>query len=69
MLKANPLERRLQVAGVILILGLVVQALCLLSHSAVGFLVFTGLAGSLILLGVVLYLLALVRSDSQEKKP
>lgn len=69
MLKANPLERRLQVAGVVLILGLVVQALCLLSHGAVGFLVFTGLAGSLILLGVVLYLLALVRSDSQEKKP
>lgn len=69
MLKADPLERRLQVAGVILILGLVVQALCLLSHGAVGFLVFTGVAGSLILLGVVLYLLALVRSESQEKKP
>jgi hypothetical protein len=69
MLKANPLERRLQVAGVILILGLVVQALCLLSHGAVGFLVFTGVAGSLILLGVVLYLLALVRSESKEKKP
>ena len=68
MLKANPLERRLQVAGVILILGLVVQAFCLFSHGAVGFLVFTG-AGSLILLGVLLYLLALVRSESQEKKP
>lgn len=69
MLKANPLERRLQIAGVILILGLIVQALCLFSHGAVGFLVFTGLAGSLILLGVLLYLLALVRSESSEKKP
>jgi CHASE2 domain-containing sensor protein len=64
MLKANPLERRLQIAGVILILGLLVAGLCLLSHGAFGFLVFTGLAGPLILLGVVLYLLTLVRSDS-----
>jgi len=54
---------------VILILGLVVEGLTLLSHGAVGFLVFTGLAGSLILLGVLLYLLALVRSESLEKKP
>ena len=69
MLEANPLERRLQVAGVILILGLVVQAFCLFSHGAVGFLVFTGVAGTLILLGVLLYLLALVRSDWHEKKP
>ena len=69
MLKANPLERRLQIAGVILILGLVVEGLTLFSHGAVGFLVFAGLAGSLILLGMLLYLLALLRSDSQEKKP
>jgi hypothetical protein len=31
--------------------------------------VFTGLAGSLILLGVLLYLLALVRSELPDKKP
>ena len=39
------------------------------SHGAVGFLIFTGLAGSLLLLGVVIYLLALVESTSSEAKP
>lgn len=69
MLKAIALERRLQIAGIILILGLLIEGLCLLSHGAVGFLIFTGLGGSLLLLGVIIYLLALVGSTSSENKP
>jgi len=69
MLKAIALERRLQIAGIILILGLLVEGLCLLSHGAVGFLIFSGLGASLLLLGVIIYLLALVGSTSSENKP
>jgi hypothetical protein len=69
MLKTIALERRLQIAGIILLLGLLVEGLCLLTHGAVGFLIFTGLAGSLVVLGVVIYLLALVGSTSSENKP
>jgi len=69
MLKANSLERRLQIAGMILILGLLVEGLCLLSHGAVGFMIFTALGGSLLLLGVIVYLLALVKSASSQNKP
>jgi hypothetical protein len=68
MLNANSLERRLQNAGVVLILGLLVEGLCLLSHGAIGFMIFTSLGVSLLLLGVIIYLLALVRSTSSEKK-
>ena len=69
MLKAISLERRLQVAGMILIISLLVEGLCLLSHGAIGFMIFTGLGGSLLLLGVMIYLLALVRSASSQNKP
>jgi hypothetical protein len=69
ILKSISLERRLQIAGIILILGLLVQGLCLLSHGAVGFLIFTGVGGLLLLLGIVIYLLALVGSASSENKP
>jgi hypothetical protein len=66
MTKPNPLEWRLRMAGMILILGLCIEGLCLLSHGAVGFIIFAGLGGSLLLLGVVVYLLALVRSNESE---
>jgi hypothetical protein len=67
MIKANPVESRLRMAGMILILGLFIEGFCLLSHGAVGFIIFAGLGGSLLLLGVVVYLLALVRSNESEK--
>jgi hypothetical protein len=64
MLSTNSLERKLQVSGMILIFGLVVEALCLLGRGPIPFLVFTGLAGLSFLLGIACYLLALVRSGS-----
>jgi len=68
MPNANSLERRLRIAGVVLILGLLVEGLCLLSYGAIGFMIFTGLGVSLLLLGVVIYLLALVQSASSQNK-
>jgi hypothetical protein len=66
MLKSNSLERRLQIAGLILILGLLVEGFCLLSQGAGGFLIFTGLGGSLLALGMIIYLLTLVRSSENK---
>jgi hypothetical protein len=65
MLSANAMERRLQFAGILLMLGLLVEALCLtFGHGAVGFLIFTGVGGFSLLLGISYYLLALVRSGT-----
>jgi hypothetical protein len=64
MLSTNPLQRELQISGIILIFGLVVEALCLLGHGPIAFLVFIGLGGLAFLVAIAYYLLALVRSGS-----
>jgi hypothetical protein len=56
----NPLERRLRLAGVFLILGLLVEALCLVWKGPLAFLVFLGLGGLLLFAGIVVYLFSLV---------
>jgi hypothetical protein len=66
MLSANALERRLQVAGVFLILGLGVEALCLVWKGPLAFLVFLGLGGILLLAGIVVYLFSLVSVPPQQ---
>ena len=67
MLSANSTERRLQIAGIIIILGLLVEASSLLGRGAVAFLVFVGIGGTLLALGIAAYLLALVRMGAHEK--
>jgi len=64
MLSANTLERRLQIAGIVLVLGLLVEALCLMGRGPVAFLVFVGLGGLLLLAGIAGYLLSLVGPGS-----
>ncbi len=66
MLSANALERRLQVAGVFLILGLLVEALCLVWKGPLAFLVFLGLGGILLSAGIVVYLFSLVSVPPQQ---
>lgn len=66
MLSANPTERRLQLSGIILILGLLVEGFSLMRHGPVAFLVFVGLGGLLLLVGIVAFLLALVRTDGMK---
>jgi hypothetical protein len=60
MLSKNPFERRLQIAGVFLILGLLIEALCLVWKGPLAFLVFLGLGGILLFTGIVVYLFSLV---------
>lgn len=61
MLSTNSLERKLQISGIILMFGLIVEALCLLGRGPIAFLLFAGVGGVSFLAGVVCYLLALAR--------
>jgi len=60
MLSANTMERRLQIAGAILIAGLLVAGFSLMGNGAIAFLVFVGVGGLLLVLGIGTYLLVLV---------
>ena len=60
MANANPLEKRLQIAGTMLILGLFIEALCLLWKAPIAFVIFVAIGGLLLGVGVVVYLLSLV---------
>jgi hypothetical protein len=60
MLSANPLDKRRQLAGVCLALGLVVEALCLIWATPIAFVIFVAFGGLLMFVGIVLYLSSLV---------
>jgi hypothetical protein len=64
MLSTNAFDRKLQISGVILIVGLLVEGLCLLSGSPVGFILFVGVGGLLIALGILYYLYSLASTAS-----
>jgi hypothetical protein len=63
ILIANPVERRLQISGALIILGLLVEALCLAWRGPLAFLVFLGLGGLLLFAGIVLFLFSLVSTS------
>ena len=68
MLSTSPFDRKLQLSGIILILGLVVEALCLLGHGPIAFIVFAGLGGVLFAVGILLYLFSLVGAKAEPSK-
>lgn len=55
---ANPL--RLRLSGLLLILGLLTEAICLFWARPISFLVLIGVGGVLLVLGIVVYLLSLL---------
>jgi hypothetical protein len=65
MLSKTPLDRKLQLSGILLILGLVVEAVCLLRHGPIAFIVFAGLGGLLLAGGIILYLYSLVATGER----
>ncbi len=69
MFSTDLLERRLQIAGIVLILGLLAEGFCLLGRGPIAFLLFVGLAGLLLLVGIVIFLLALVRASHAKAQP
>jgi len=60
------MNQRLQIAGVLVALGLIVEGWTLRSNNPIAFLIFLGIGGLMIFLGIVIYLLSLV-SPAQEK--
>jgi hypothetical protein len=66
MLSANTMERRLQLAGIILIVGLLVEGFALMGRGPIAFLALVGVGGLLLIIGILVYLLALVRTDSAQ---
>jgi hypothetical protein len=64
---ANLLERRLQFSGILLILGLLVEALCLFWTRPIAFVLFLGVGGLLLGLGILLFLFALVSRSQPER--
>jgi hypothetical protein len=66
MLSANPRERRLQLSGILLIMGVLVEALCLLWTRPLAFVLFLSVGGLLLGLGILVFLFSLVsRNQSQ----
>jgi hypothetical protein len=54
------ISRRLRIAGVLIVLGLIVEAISLIWNHPLSFVAFLGIGGLLLLLGIVVYLTALV---------
>lgn len=57
---ANTLGRRLQLSGLLLILGLLTEAICLFWARPISFVVLVAVGGAFLLLGVALFLLSIV---------
>ena len=60
MPSAHPLEKRLQISGTLLIIGLLIEALCLLAAKPIAFVIFVAVGGLLLFAGVSLFLFSLV---------
>jgi len=54
------LNHRLRIAGILIVLGLLIEAWTLHWNSPIGFLVFLGIGGLFIGCGIVIYFLALI---------
>ena len=54
------LQRRLKIAAYLLIAGLIIQAITLYWTSPLSFMLFIGASGTLIALGMIVYLIAIV---------
>jgi membrane protein YdbS with pleckstrin-like domain len=54
------LQRTLKIAAYLLIAGLIIEAITLYWTSPLGFMLFIGASGTLIALGIIVYLIAIV---------
>jgi hypothetical protein len=56
----NPMAWRLQIAGSLLIIGLVIEAICLFSAKPIAFVLFVAVGGLFLFMGVTVYLFSIV---------
>lgn len=68
---ANSLERRLRLSGLLLILGLLTEAICLFWARPISFVALVAVGGALLLLGVALFLVSIVsiKDSPQNNSP
>ena len=60
MLHSDSMERRLQISGILLLLGIMVEMLCIVWTRPVAFIVFVVIGGLFLALGILVYLMALI---------
>jgi hypothetical protein len=60
MLSVNQLEKRRQVSGIFIVLGIMIEALCLFWSTPIAFVIFVAIGGLSMFVGIVLYLYSLV---------
>lgn len=59
-IETDKMTLRLRIAGVLIFLGLLIEGLTLAWNSPIAFVVFLGIGGLLMLLGILFYLLSVV---------
>jgi hypothetical protein len=64
MPSTDPMKKRLQIAGTLLIVGLVIEAFCLFSAKPIAFVIFVAVGGLFIFAGVAVYLFSLVSTSA-----
>ena len=67
--KATGLEKRLRLAGMLLIVGLLVEAICLLWARPIAFILLVGAGGLFCAAGIVLFLYSLVSTGEATPEP
>jgi hypothetical protein len=67
MERAERIHGKLQVSGILVMLGLLVEAICLLWSRPIAFVIFASLGGLLIAAGVLFFLYSLVSSSSSKQ--
>jgi hypothetical protein len=60
MVASDSMGHRLRISGIFVIIGLLVEALCLVWSRPIAFVVLVGIGGALIGIGVLLFLYSLV---------
>jgi hypothetical protein len=60
---ANPITKRLQISGTLLVIGLLTEAICLFSEKPIAFVLFVAIGGLFLFAGVTVYLFSLVSTS------
>ncbi len=60
MLRQNRFERRIQLAGLLMVLGLLIQGICFLAKGPVAFMIFLLGGGACLAAGILVYLFSLL---------
>lgn len=64
MTQSDVISKKLRIAGIVIILGLLVEALSLVWNHPLSFVAFVGLGGLLLAVGILFYLWALVSTTA-----